>query len=415
LKTSIANKPLLLSSPLDTQRDHEKLHSHAITRAGLASIAVESLYIHFDMNEFWQKHLLSEGAEFADGRVASFADAPTDARSSKVSLCDLSHYGVIDTTGDEAAAFLHAQLTNDVLTQDDASARWNAWCSPKGRMLVNFLQWRERANESATVSIRLLTPKALQPAIQKRLGMFVLRAKAKISDVSDSLVPIGLAGEDALACANAVVGKSLGYSLAPLDSRSFIYRRIDVRVIALSARRVIFLCPTANAEIARALWQDLRTRAAPAGANAWALAGVRDGIAEITPTSQELFVPQMANLELTGGVSFKKGCYPGQEIVARTQYRGILKRRMVRVRFAPDALPQPGADVFSPVFADQACGSIVNAARAADGSVEALVVAQLDAINADASKALFADAAHRVPMTILALPYNVPELTAQAA
>lgn len=363
------------------------------------------------MNEFWQTHLLAEGAEFADGRVTSFPSAAQSA----IALCDLSHYGVIEVAGEDAASFLHAQLTNDVLTQEHSAARWNAWCSPKGRMLVSFLQWREEISAGSGTTIGLLTPRALQPAIQKRLGMFVLRAKAKIRDASDDVVLFGLAGSGAQQLAAKILNADSIAALGLLGTTTFAHAAAQVRTIALSAQRLVFACPALHADAAISLWKTLRAHASASGANAWTLAGVRDGIAEIAPTSQELFVPQMVNLELTGGVSFKKGCYPGQEIVARTQYRGILKRRMVRVSFAPTAepttLPLAGDPVYSPAFGDQACGNIVNVARTESGLLEALVVAQLDAINAVAPNGLFADAACKQPMKILPLPYNVPELT----
>ena len=136
------------------------------------------------MNERWLQLLQSEGAAFTNGRVSHFADAPT--LSSNNALCDLSHYGVIKVSGEEAAKFLQAQLTNDVLALTVGQAQWNGWCSPKGRLLVTFLIWR---NDN---SYLLLLPKSLQTAIQKRLGMFVLRSKVVIEDVSETWQQIGV-------------------------------------------------------------------------------------------------------------------------------------------------------------------------------------------------------------------------------
>jgi tRNA-modifying protein YgfZ len=367
------------------------------------------------MIEFWQNHLLAEGAEFADGRVHRFAGATSsanDATSNSLSLCDLSQMGVIRVEGDDAASFLHAQLTNDVLTQNEGELRWNGWCSPKGRLLTVFLQWR-----TAEGAIELWLPKSLQTTIQKRLGMFVLRAKAKINDASDQAVSFGVCGSNAAHVVSEWLSRTQHLELSmpetPLLARTFRH----LQVMNLTSTQVIVRVPvkeTADAERARDLWNSLKTIATPSGGNAWHLAEIRDGLVSVDTGTQDLFVPQMVNFELTHGVSFKKGCYPGQEIVARTQYRGILKRRMVRVSFTAPTVPPRGAEVYSPVFGDQAAGNIVLAARADAQRVEALVVAQLDAIRAPIGQQLFIDRECTNALTIEALPYAIPDLTAAA-
>jgi len=120
--------------------------------------------------------------------------------------------------------------------------------------------------------------------------------------------------------------------------------------------------------------------AADADADAWELASIRAGVPTVTAATQEAFVPQMANFELLGGVSFKKGCYPGQEIVARMQYRGGLKRRMARAHLAGGERPLPGDHVYSSAFGEQSAGTIVNAAPAPEGGFDVLVVAQIESL-----------------------------------
>jgi tRNA-modifying protein YgfZ len=331
------------------------------------------------MNERWLQRLQSEGAEFTNGRVTHFADAPK--LDGNDALCDLSHYGVIKVSGEEAAKFLQAQLTNDVLALNDGQAQWNGWCSPKGRLLTTFLIWRNGADYF------LQLQKSLQPTIQKRLGMFVLRAKVVIEDVSDVWQRIGvMAGMNTSLTLPTNLMQSepnkLGIVIRLSNQRTFIFAEIDTAI---------------------ATWQTLSKTISRVGANDWDLAGIRDGIIDITPETQDAYVPQMVNFELIGAVNFKKGCYPGQEIVARTQYRGILKRRMVRLTFAAINIPIAGTPLYSPAFAEQAAGTIALAAKNGE-MVEALVVAQIEAITSDS---LYQDAAFTQKCQILALPYPV--------
>ncbi len=175
------------------------------------------------------------------------------------------------------------------------------------------------------------------------------------------------------------------------------------RVIRISESRYIVIADT---DVAEKLWLAVTGQLQKTTAASWDLANIRNGIFEVSPATQDAFVPQMANFELIGGVNFKKGCYPGQEIVARTQYRGILKRRMAHVSFMADQAPPPGTSVYSPMFADQACGSIVMTAATPEinGVFEALVIAQIDSI---ASRSMFLDQKHSKPVEVLGLPYVV--------
>ncbi|MEI6737646.1 MAG: folate-binding protein, partial [Pseudomonadota bacterium] len=304
--------------------------------------------------------------------------------------CDLSHYGVMEVTGEEAAKFLQGQFTNDVQSLADGQAQWNGWCSPKGRLLATFLLWRDKDDYF------LLLPRSLQPAIQKRLAMFVLRSKVKMSDVSTTWQRFGIVGTNGSAAISAHFDSLPDYNLSSIAHKS-------CRVIRLSASRYIVI---AEADVAVSLWLAAALELPEAPASHWDLLNIREGIIEVAPETQDAFVPQMANFELIGGVNFRKGCYTGQEIVARTQYRGILKRRMVRVSFAADQAPPSGTAIYSPKFPDQACGAIALAASTPDndGRVEALVIAQIESI---ASRSLFLDDAYSKPLDVLDLPYVV--------
>jgi tRNA-modifying protein YgfZ len=359
------------------------------------------------MNEHWTESLLKAGATFVDGRVAHFGN-PADelaATHGGVVLCDLSHEGLILAAGDDAAAFLHGQLSNDVLAlvgaepaRGNSKAQWNSWCSVKGRMLATFLMWQGKQG------IYLQLPRAIQAAIQKRLQMFVLRSKVTLTDVSDQWVKIGVASTnaDALNASIGAVFQGIGPEKLAADM-STLHTDLG-RVIRLSATRFEVI---ASAENALKISAELAKNATWAGASAWDYFAIRDGVIQVVPQTQDAYVPQMANFELIGGVSFKKGCYPGQEIVARTQYRGILKRRTVRVS-GEGKVPNPGDSVYAAEFADQAAGSIAMAAPSPNGGFEALVVAQVESIKANSLRLTSAEAdGESKKLTILPLPYEL--------
>ena len=259
-------------------------------------------------------------------------------------VADLSHNALLSITGDDAAAFLHAQFTNDVQALGVGEAQWNGWCSPKGRLLATFLLLR-RPDE-----FLLVLPAELAASIAKRLAMFVLRSKVKIADVSERYARRGI-----------IASRSEPQPMRVMDEDGAI-------VVGLEPGRFIALLAPEKASPANTT------------ADAWELASIHAGVPVITAATQEAFVPQMANFELVGGVSFKKGCYPGQEIVARTQYRGILKKRMALAHVAGSERPTPGESVYSGAFGDQSAGTIVNAAPAPEGGFDALVVAQIEGI-----------------------------------
>ena len=313
----------------------------------------------------WFSFLASRGARLDAAGVADFGDPAAEALAARdhAVLVDLSHNALLAVTGDDARAFLHGQLTNDVEALAEGGAQWNGWCSPKGRLLATFLLLR-RAD-----GYLLMLPAQIAPAVRKRLAMFVLRSKVKIADAGAELARIGFAGKTA----GVIVARHWGFTPDPLRS----VEKDGATCIAIDAERFVIVVPMPRAP---ALWEALALNATPAGPDAWEWTMVQAGIPTIGAATQEAFVPQMANFDLVGGVSFRKGCYPGQEIVARTQYRGILKRRMARVHLAGETRPLPGQSVYSAAFGDQAAGTVVNVARAPGGGFDALVVAQLESL-----------------------------------
>jgi tRNA-modifying protein YgfZ len=278
-----------------------------------------------------------------------------------------------DVRGKDAAAFLHAQFTNEINAMAVGDARLNGWASPKGRLL--FSMWVIRREEGYRIFV--LGNRA--EALRKRLGMFILRSAVTLST------------PDAVCLLASHNAQEIRSALAKSPSVA------EAEVVALSGDRSIVTC--AQAEQAR-IAEVLRAGGISLDTSAWALASVRAGEPQIEQAVADLFVPQMVNFELIGGVSFKKGCYPGQEIVARTQYLGKLKRRMALVH-TPVGLA-PGMDLHSPQYGEQAIGQVVNVAI--DGVRHyALVSCLIDAW----SGGVFA-AGQQVER--VNLPYSVPEL-----
>ena len=282
----------------------------------------------------------------------------------------LPDLGVIAATGEDASDFLHNQLTNDVLGLSEDSARLAGYCSPKGRLLATMLVWK------AADSYFLMLPKSLLAATQKRLQMFVLRAKVKLEDASDRL---SIAGIGLPSGANATVLPAAAYQRGYLAEGTVI-RMPDAARFA----RALWVGP---AQQAPSLYAVLPSGLATASASLWRWTDIQAGVPQILEATREQFVPQMVNFELVGGVNFRKGCYPGQEIVARSQYLGKLKRRMLLASVdaidAPEAAP--GTEVYSDTDPGQPCGMIVNAERGLDERLACLVEIKMEMAESGAS------------------------------
>ena len=276
-------------------------------------------------------------------------------------VAPLAHLGVIRVEGVDAAKFLHDQLTQDFSLLGLSEARLAAYCSAKGRMQASFYGFKRSHTE-----ILLVCNRDILSVTLKRLSMFVLRAKAKLSDASGDYALFGLAG-DAI--------ESIAGGLQPAWAKADI-----------GNASVVFLYPADG--VRRALWLAPVAEAAPVGAalsaQDWCWGEVRSGVAMITEPIVEAFVPQMLNYESVGGVNFKKGCYPGQEVVARSQFRGTLKRRAYLVH--SDAPMKAGDEVFQAGDGSQPCGMVAQGAAAPLGSpsggFDAIVSMQVSAVEA---------------------------------
>ncbi len=319
------------------------------------------------------------------------AAATTPAAAAPGGMLRLADWGLIRARGADAAAFLHGQLTQDVTSLGVTSpgagdARLAGYCTAKGRLLASFVLWRSDA-DADTDTIDLACSADLLAPTLKRLSMFVLRAKCKLSDASAEVALFGLAGAEATAW--------LGDGAPP---RPWATRA------AGAGRAVRLPDATGQARYLLTLPADAPAPALPAlAADDWAWLEVQSGVVRIVAATVEQFVPQMVNLELVGGVNFQKGCYPGQEIVARSQYRGTLKRRVMA--FDSGAPLAAGQEVFHSADPGQPAGLVALAAARPGGGGSALVEIKLAMLD---SGSLHAGAADGPLLVRGALPYAIP-------
>ncbi|MDF3199634.1 folate-binding protein YgfZ [Pseudomonas sp. 1912-s] len=274
-------------------------------------------------------------------------------------FCPLSHEGVLAVRGSDAAKFLQGQLTCNLNYLSDTQASLGARCTQKGRMQSSFRILLQGDGVLLAMASELLEP---QLADLKKYAVF---SKSKLTDESAAWVRFGVSDADPLLA-------SLGLEL-PAETDS-VARSDELIAIRVSPGRAELWAPAAQADTLRS---QLAAQLNEGELNQWLLGQIRAGIGQVMPQTRELFIPQMLNLQAVGGVSFKKGCYTGQEIVARMQYLGKLKRRLYRLSLNASELPEPGTPLFSPSH-NSAIGEVVIAARAGE-SIELLAVLQAEA------------------------------------
>ncbi len=308
------------------------------------------------MSEKWNSFLIQNGARFNEAEsgpdVLSFAQTQDFSAWQSGFVTPITGLGLMTAVGEQSAEFLHNQVSNDIKSLTPAQARLAGYCSPKGRLLASMLVWREADEYFLQMSHSLL------PATLKRLKMFVMRSKTVLSDVSDAWVAMGMGGTAAdIALKHYFpVLPDVPYTKVSNEFGSLI-RVSD----AWGSPRYQWM---GNVNTAQQIWPQLTQTLAAAPSRIWRLADIYAGVPLVRVETQEQFVPQMINFELIGGVNFKKGCYPGQEIVARSQYLGKLKRRMQFAQItATPSISQvhAGMEVFSVDDPEQACGMVVNA------------------------------------------------------
>ena len=308
-------------------------------------------------------------------------------------VCDLAPLAILAIDGPDATTFLNGQLSSDITALTSDACQYSSYNSPSGRMLANAVLWR--AGSGAADGYRALMSADVVESVRKRLAMFVLRSKVTITDVSATTVRYGVGGPGAGDTVRAAFSGTVPSPFAAMRNGAVV-------VLGIPGPRYLVLAP---ADQGNSTFDALALHAQRADFDIWRWLTVHAGVPVITAPTQDKFVPQMVNWDLLGGVNFQKGCYTGQEIIARTQYLGRLKERLYAFAATTTSAIAAGDRVYSPEFGEQPCGTVVNAAAAPQGGCELLAVVQ---IAAAATGEVHAGAPDGPMLTPLPLPYDVP-------
>ncbi len=288
----------------------------------------------------------------------------SDLTATENYICSADEVGLILVSGADASDFLQNQLSNDITLIDESSLQLSSYSTPKGRML-GILRVVQVSN-----GYILVTTRAMVMPLQQQLYKYIVQSRVTLADASDYFARFALVTDKPEVLAHTLL-PTVTNGVAQNDS--VIAMRLEP---CESQQRFLILCLSADEAIG--LWKTFAKALTIAGYTAWHLSEVRAGIPSIHPQTSEEFVLQMANLGVLGGVSFKKGCYPGQEIVARMQYLGKLKRRMYLAELETGQLPRPGDDLVAQGKTEiDGSGKVVDAEFDPNGLCHCLYVAQI--------------------------------------
>jgi len=341
------------------------------------------------MTTSWLEFLEARGARVSSPSAIDFGNPEAELRSAQSGnvIAPLLHLATLEFSGPDAGAFLQGQLSCDVQGLDADHGTLGCYCTPQGRMLANFLLWRDGE------ALRMALAADIAAAVQKRLQMFVLRAKVKLVRLDSELVLLGVAGPSGAGALQEATGAFPREAMA-------LQRAGGAIAIRLFGERFVVAAETREAP---GLWQRLTGKLVPVGTAAWRWLDIVAGMPLVTSPTQDQFVPQMTNLEVIGGVNFRKGCYTGQEIIARTQYRGKVKRRMYLAHVA-GAEARAGDQIVGADDAETPGGVVLNAAPSPEGGSDLLAVLQSASVGAH-------DLHLRAPdgprLELRALPYGI--------
>jgi len=306
-------------------------------------------------------------------------------------LCKLSQSGLLTLSGDDAVTFLQGQVTNDVAQLDGAHAHYSAYCSPKGRMLALFLAFAHQNK------LYLQFSQPLVESVMKRLTMYVMRAKVDIADVSDEMHKFGINGPNA----NKLVLDALDITSEVLPEQDYDIAKSDQYIIiklpsiADHSRYEIIV----NATQAEDTWHALKKNFTLVDTQCWDWLDIQTGTPDVLSSTQEQFVPQMLNLDVLNGINFKKGCYTGQEIIARTHYLGSVKRRTYLAAITSDTAPQAGDKLLDKE--KNGTGQIVRVAPNLSNGFDVLAEMRIEAKNAGDIYW------HETPLHFKEMPYSL--------
>lgn len=345
------------------------------------------------MTKHWTQYLQQAGAQFEAHTVLHFGEPLQEQQQALHGdiITDLSFLGVIEVNGVDTENFLQGQFTNDIRLVNDQRSQLNAWCSPKGRVRMNFRLFKRDK------TYYLLLPRNSVDIMLQDLRRYILRSDVKMVDISSAMPRFGIAGGHS----TKIIADCLG-RLPPEEVDACITLD-EITVLSIRGLQPRYVVLDKESTTLKDWWQCAATRARPVGTAAWQLLDILAGVPQISPVTTDKFVPQMLNLVALGGVSFKKGCYVGQEVVARTQHLGTLKRRTYLIKIAITALPQPGDILYSGTD-DQQVGEIINAQIHPEGGIVALAVIQIS--YAQKGDVYWHDSQGE-PVHILDLPYAV--------
>ena len=320
----------------------------------------------------WLEFLKTQHAIVENDTILHFGEvgASVPELNDQTIITPLIEVGVIGISGEDSNDFLQNQFSNDVRTVSESHSQLNAYCSPKGRVLSLFRLLKQQDR------FYLLLPQERLQATLKRLKMFVLRSKVLLNDASEHWGTIGIGGANANALIQSI------FSSVPEQADDCVTQE-QMSAIKLSGpmNRYLLLAPY---EQLITVWTQCQDKAQAVSPQNWQYLNIQSGIPEVYEATSDEFVPQMLNLHSLNGISFKKGCYPGQEVVARMHYLGKQKRRMYLAHTEGDCSPQPGDNLYSAQSeSEQSVGKIVMAGSAPNGGYDVLAVMQIAAVEND--------------------------------
>lgn len=318
------------------------------------------------MNDEWKQFLLNNNATIENNVVKNFGNSLEEEQTaySNIVLADLSHYALIEASGEDVVEFLQGQLTHDIKLVTNDIGQLSAYCNPKGRILANFRIFKRQDH----YFLRLHSD--IAEATLKRMRMFIMRSKVELLDSSDKLSRMGIAGLNATSKLKDIF-KNLPINTDESSTEN------EVTIIKLAGTLPRYEIYASFKKIKK-LWENLQEDATLIGENSWNLLTIRAAIPEIVSETIEAFVPQMVNLQAINSLSFTKGCYPGQEVVARMHYLGKLKRRLFIGSAETDTLPISGDPIMTGDDNEQKVGQIVSASHTMGKKIEFLAVLQIE-------------------------------------
>ena len=351
------------------------------------------------MNNDWKDFLLQNGAKQDDNGLFVFNEifADNNHANNSTIICDLSHFSTVVIAGEDAAGFMQGQFTNNVDNVNENNSQISGFCNNKGRMIANFHLFQHQQNYFISIKSDLVERSIAH------LQNYIMRAQVAIQDISEQIIHIGISGEHA----ESLLSPFIDNVNSTADSISHNENYIALRVAGTTPRYEIFC----SAEHAKTLWQTATDKSSAVKANAvnsssWDYLNIENGLPFIDSNTSEQFVPQMANMGLINGISFEKGCYTGQEIVARTHYLGKQKRRTYRIKIKTDKAPKAGEQMATDTSTEnQYTGTLITVQQTAENEYEALAVIQIKSAEQEKLKLKDADA----EITLLDLPYSVEE------